>query len=126
MGIKKIGKRAPQVFLSVLCTCSVHDRSPRRQSRIVSSLGMPHGIRAYGDEYAFDTVALIAEYRRKLRQFPKSDGLNILTLFGGGADGVYGAGVLADWSQSGTRPNIDMGTGIFNCPKLCDRTFWYI
>src|SRR5262249_20519263 len=37
---------------------------------------------------------------------------NILVLSGGGAYGAYSAGVLAGWTESGTRPNFDVVTGV--------------
>jgi len=37
---------------------------------------------------------------------------NILVLSGGGAYGAYTAGVLAGWTESGTRPEFDVVTGV--------------
>ena len=37
---------------------------------------------------------------------------NVLTLSGGGSRGAYGAGVLSGWSQTGSRPEFDLVTGI--------------
>jgi predicted acylesterase/phospholipase RssA len=37
---------------------------------------------------------------------------NYLAISGGGADGAYGAGVLAGWTAQGTRPEFTMVTGI--------------
>ena len=37
---------------------------------------------------------------------------SILALSGGGADGAFGAGVLNGWSNTGTRPNFDIVTGV--------------
>ena len=37
---------------------------------------------------------------------------NVLVLSGGGAYGAYTAGVLAGWSESGTRPEFDVVTGV--------------
>jgi hypothetical protein len=46
-------------------------------------------------------------------QPPKAgSGLRVLALSGGGEDGAFGAGALAGWSASGTRPEFDMVTGI--------------
>jgi len=39
-------------------------------------------------------------------------GVTILALSGGGANGAYGAGVLAGWSKAGNRPRFDMVTGV--------------
>jgi predicted acylesterase/phospholipase RssA len=37
---------------------------------------------------------------------------NVLVLSGGGAYGAYSAGVLAGWSETGTRPDFDVVTGV--------------
>jgi predicted acylesterase/phospholipase RssA len=37
---------------------------------------------------------------------------NVLVLSGGGAYGAYSAGVLAGWTESGTRPEFDVVTGV--------------
>src|SRR5688500_6758394 len=37
---------------------------------------------------------------------------NVLVMSGGGSFGAFTAGVLAGWSQSGTRPEFDVVTGI--------------
>ncbi|HJZ94039.1 MAG TPA: patatin-like phospholipase family protein [Gemmataceae bacterium] len=37
---------------------------------------------------------------------------NVLVLSGGGAYGAYSAGVLAGWSEAGTRPKFDVVTGV--------------
>ncbi|MDP1631807.1 MAG: patatin-like phospholipase family protein [Caulobacter sp.] len=39
-------------------------------------------------------------------------GFNVLALSGGGANGAYGAGVLAGWSKTGKRPKFDIVTGV--------------
>lgn len=41
------------------------------------------------------------------------DGVHtVLALSAGGADGAYGAGVLAGWTKNGTRPEFDVVTGV--------------
>ncbi len=42
----------------------------------------------------------------------RDDKHTILALSAGGADGAFGAGVLAGWTQSGTRPEFDVVTGV--------------
>ncbi|MFX0540857.1 patatin-like phospholipase family protein [Roseovarius sp. S4756] len=37
---------------------------------------------------------------------------NVLALSGGGEDGAFGAGVLVGWSETGTRPQFDVVTGV--------------
>lgn len=102
--------------MCVLAACSIHDRSriavPEKRVAAFHPVGVPPTIRTYGDAFDLDVDALITEYRAALRRFPKSDGLNILALSGGGPDGAFGAGVLAGWTQSGTRPEFDIVTGI--------------
>jgi hypothetical protein len=43
---------------------------------------------------------------------PAKRPFNILVLSGGGAYGAYTAGVLAGWTENGTRPDFDVVTGI--------------
>jgi len=42
----------------------------------------------------------------------RDDNHTVLALSAGGADGAYGAGVLAGWTVSGTRPEFDVVTGV--------------
>ena len=102
--------------LLLFSSCSTHDRSdiavPEATAESFHPVGVPPDIRSYGDEADFDVDELIRDYRATLRKFPKNDGFNILTLSGGGPDGAFGAGVLAGWTKSGTRPSFDMVTGV--------------
>ena len=48
-----------------------------------------------------------------MQSYRDPDGrFNILTLSGGGAFGAYGAGILNGWTESGTRPEFDLVTGV--------------
>ncbi|WP_371224208.1 patatin-like phospholipase family protein [Roseovarius sp. 2305UL8-3] len=104
------------VFVLGIGGCAYHDRTaiavPEPGAAAFHPVGMPRDIRVYGDEFGRDTAALISEYRARVGGFPKDGGLNILALSGGGAGGAYGAGVLAGWSATGSRPDFDMVTGI--------------
>ena len=40
------------------------------------------------------------------------DGVQVLGLSGGGANGAYGAGVVVGWTQTGERPKFDIVTGV--------------
>lgn len=51
-------------------------------------------------------------FQRKLAKAKGSDPvINLLTISGGGANGAFGAGILAGWTQSGERPQFDVVTG---------------
>lgn len=47
----------------------------------------------------------------------------VLALSAGGADGAFGAGVLAGWTASGTRPSFDVVTGVSTGALLSVLTF---
>ncbi len=47
----------------------------------------------------------------------------ILALSAGGADGAFGAGVIAGWTANGTRPNFDVVTGVSTGALLSVLTF---
>ncbi len=46
------------------------------------------------------------------RLWAASEGRSILALSGGGANGAYGAGLLVGWTESGTRPEFNVVTGV--------------
>jgi predicted patatin/cPLA2 family phospholipase len=77
------------------------------------------GIRYWGDAPA-GTYRSIAEARiaQLQRQYGasalKGKRMNIesLSLSGGGGDGAFGAGLLVGWSESGSRPEFEVVTGI--------------
>jgi hypothetical protein len=52
------------------------------------------------------------EWSRHLNPPRTDSGLRVLALSGGGEDGAFGAGALAGWTASGTRPEFDMVTGV--------------
>ncbi len=69
-------------------------------------------LRFWGDErpeetVRFDTKALIELYSKH-----RGTNLHYLAISGGGANGAYGAGLLAGWSETGTRPEFTLVTGI--------------
>ncbi|MDX2289042.1 MAG: patatin-like phospholipase family protein [Hyphomicrobiaceae bacterium] len=77
------------------------------------------GIRFWGDEVPADIKEAV---RTRLPNLPKlatttqgGDGrshIDILALSGGGGDGAFGAGFLKGWTQSGTRPQFEVVTGV--------------
>lgn len=76
--------------------------------------GMPK-VRYWGDERpkSLDAVKMITPEKLKAR-YPKLYGVqhNYLAISGGGADGAFGAGLLAGWTEAGTRPEFALVTGI--------------
>lgn len=76
-------------------------------------------IRFWGDEVPTDVAA---EIRKRIPNMPqvaleasKVKGRPIvetLALSGGGADGAFGAGLLAGWTQRGDRPEFEVVTGV--------------
>ncbi|ATQ41569.1 patatin-like phospholipase family protein [Caulobacter mirabilis] len=55
---------------------------------------------------AMSKSTIIKERRERPGDF------NVLALSGGGANGAYGAGVLAGWTAAGKRPQFDVVTGV--------------
>jgi hypothetical protein len=69
------------------------------------------------DRYRFagrDDARFLAWYGRLAyeRAALGLDGVRVLALSGGGAEGAFGAGVLAGWSRRGDRPRFDIVTGV--------------
>lgn len=58
-----------------------------------------------------DRVEALAE-QIGTRLWAASEGRSILALSGGGANGAFGAGVLVGWTESGTRPEFSVVTGV--------------
>jgi predicted patatin/cPLA2 family phospholipase len=77
-----------------------------------------HDIRFWGDASARDIQAtMMADASRA--EVPTAKGIerhrpvsNILAISGGADDGAFGAGFLAGWSETGTRPVFDVVTGV--------------
>ena len=98
------------------CT-SLPDRNPvpSQYANDASIAGIPEA-RFWADEWPtfskerFDTFS-DAELKQ---EYPAIYNVphNYLAISGGGANGAYGAGVLYGWSESGTRPEFTMVTGI--------------
>lgn len=79
---------------------------------LVGCVGRPQegpAIRTVTPMEAIDPLSDVAQNFRPSSQ----DGVHrVLALSSGGADGAYGAGVLVGWSESGTRPQFDVVTGV--------------
>ena len=72
--------------------------------------------RLWGDEAPSDTKARLKLMRKQLSANEKDDDFTrphyYLSISGGGANGAFGAGLLKGWSESGTRPEMTIVTGI--------------
>ncbi len=96
---------------------SVKERSPL-PSELVGQAEIPGVPRAriWGDEWPrwlanlLDTIT-DAEAREKLGTLYDSPHI-YLAISGGGAEGAFGAGLLAGWTESGTRPVFTVVTGV--------------
>jgi len=70
-------------------------------------------IRYWGDDGASITSAVLDEIAAKQKAAGLSPDLrNFLTLSGGGSNGAFGAGLLAGWTKTGTRPEFTVVTGV--------------
>ena len=108
--------RTPAALLSAftaalwLAGCGTIDRPADGVVRLVSQTWRPTEdprIRA-GD--VAEVEALAEEIGNRL--WAGDEGRTILALSGGGANGAFGAGVLVGWSESGTRPEFSVVTGV--------------
>jgi predicted patatin/cPLA2 family phospholipase len=75
-------------------------------------------IRVWGDSSAAFPKERLAQLRAQRIAAAQTDPtikvneINALTLSGGGSSGAFGAGILAGWTEAGTRPQFDVVTGI--------------
>jgi len=108
--------------LLVLCACSGPTRTPIPEAEMTHAMpyGIPGLLRVWGD--GLDGVtkdgirnALVAR-ARSMHAVALESGQPVtetaLALSGGGADGAFGAGVLAGWSERGDRPEFDIVSGV--------------
>jgi predicted acylesterase/phospholipase RssA len=102
------------------CAGLMGERNPL-PAKLVEQARVPNiaSIRYWADEVPLD---LVAEMRTKFPDIPPV-GLNaervrgrqvleVLALSGGGPNGAFGAGLLAGWSDRGTRPEFEVVTGV--------------
>ncbi|MCI1141245.1 patatin-like phospholipase family protein [Sphingomonas sp. WKB10] len=55
---------------------------------------------------------------------PAGQPVTMLALSGGADEGAYGAGVLNGWTQSGTRPEFSVVTGVSTGALIAPLPFW--
>lgn len=104
-------------LLALAGCASVPEREPLPPEYIEKANipGIPEA-RFWGDEwptFSQDRLATFAEadYRREFSSIYEKPH-NYLAISGGGANGAFGAGLLAGWTAAGNRPEFTMVTGI--------------
>src|SRR5438128_1503583 len=107
----ELTRRAARSFNVAACalalaSCATVTRIPYTQQEHIAAVipGIP-GARIWADDPAIATVR-----RSVVSRVPAKQPV-VLALSGGGADGAFGAGLLAGWSARGTRPQFTFVTG---------------
>ena len=107
----ELTRRAARSFNVAACalalaSCATMTRIPYTQQEQTAAVipGIP-GARIWADDPAIATVR-----RSVVSRVPAKQPV-VLALSGGGADGAFGAGLLAGWSARGTRPQFTLVTG---------------
>lgn len=108
------------LLLAGACSTLTPERTPP-----TDSVAVPASLRGFSDFRIWgDAAPPGVEFLRKRRMDEMTEvwrrrgspraglHINMLALSGGGPDGAYGAGVLRGWSESSTRPEFDVVTGI--------------
>jgi hypothetical protein len=103
------------VFLSQGCVAlRVRQPLPEHLMDQVEVAGL-HGIRAWGDTLSesLEKSAIESIKQEMVANHGKLEPeANFLALSGGGGDGAFGAGILCGWTETGTRPQFKLVTGI--------------
>lgn len=87
-------------------------------------------VRFWGDALPAGYKFLTSERIKQLREYYGATALKgskisieSLSLSGGGSDGAYGAGLLVGWTESGTRPQFEVVTGISTGAMIAPMAF---
>lgn len=90
-----------------LAACSSVPRIPYSAEQAAAAVvpGMDASVRAYADASADTFTGMVARPEKRAN-------FAYLALSGGGGDGAYGAGILNGWSESGTRPEFALVSGV--------------
>jgi hypothetical protein len=102
------------LFLQACTSATVRNPLPAENSGQAAIHGIPNA-RFWGDESPLNHETWLARSDQELREeYPALIGVehNYLALSGGGAKGAFGAGVLAGWTDAGTRPDFEIVTGV--------------
>ncbi len=103
------------VCVTLLCACATVERHPVPESMqdAVTVLGRDD-VRDWGDKVGVAPTEALRRHGELEAVYPAimHREHHYLVLSGGAEDGAYGAGVLTAWSETGTRPEFTMVTGI--------------
>ena len=92
--------------------CATVDRPPAVPEPLVGEATLP----GYGNIrhiHGYREAEFIADYQLAMRSAPDTaEGVSILALSGGGPNGAFGAGALVGWTETGTRPQFQVVTGV--------------
>lgn len=93
---------------ALLAACATEPRIPYTETNQIAA--MPNSTRKirFWADAPTSAAPVVASRSRALKGRP----LIYLALSGGGGDGAYGAGILNGWTQSGTRPEFAVVSGV--------------
>ncbi|AEF05667.1 patatin-like phospholipase family protein [Alteromonas naphthalenivorans] len=106
------------VFLLSACAQTVHHQPlSKEQYSSIDSSQVGENIRWWGDTLPTgfeEGLRKEAEILKKVHPYYKEKAVsqNMLAISGGGANGAFGAGLLAGWTESGLRPTFDTVSGV--------------
>ncbi|MEL6767958.1 MAG: patatin-like phospholipase family protein [Pseudomonadota bacterium] len=120
----KIERRAAALglMLLTLASCASQPRTPIPEEAIALSApyNIPGTLRSWGDTLGDRSLAAVRAELTARTAATHAGAITtgtrasetLLALSGGGADGAFGAGVLAGWSERGDRPVFDVVSGV--------------
>lgn len=109
----------PFLLLSSCGSRFRHPAVPVDRQNLASIPGFP-SVRWWGDvgddptflEVAKQTITRERAYRASIGQPGLAPSIAYLAVSGGGEDGAFGAGLLCGWTDTGTRPEFNVVTGV--------------
>ena len=112
-----VGRRTLFILtVMTLTDCSIPERLmavPESETTAAQIPGIPNA--RYFPDTQIDLMAkeTLAARQREIAILGKDlPAMDILAVSGGGANGAFGAGLLAGWSEAGTRPEFKLVTGV--------------
>lgn len=111
-GFRWLSAAGSSAVLLLLCGCVALTRTvPVPEAHVTRATVPGYGQTRYG--YDHTEVDFVADYQSAMRAAPaRPEGVSVLALSGGGANGAFCAGVLCGWTDSGRRPEFQVVTGV--------------